>query len=98
MATATEPDSAAQTAESAPADADEASLTAVLLDPDTIARDECNAREHDTEPDADLINSVKAVGVQDPVSVRPARTARTRATSTRRSARTRTAATPPSTT
>lgn len=71
MATATTPDSADQSTESAPVDADKASLTAVLLDPDTIARDECNAREHDTEPDADLINSVKAVGVQDPVSVRP---------------------------
>jgi ParB/RepB/Spo0J family partition protein len=66
MATATTAD---QTA--GPVDADEASLTAVLLDPDTIVRDECNAREHDTEPDTDLINSVKAVGVQDPVSVRP---------------------------
>ncbi|WP_406469826.1 ParB/RepB/Spo0J family partition protein [Streptomyces sp. NBC_01615] len=68
MATATTAD---QTAESVPADTDEENLTAVLLDPDTIARDEFNAREHDTEPDADLINSVKAVGVQDPVSVRP---------------------------
>ncbi|MFF7987841.1 ParB/RepB/Spo0J family partition protein [Streptomyces sp. NPDC007901] len=70
MATATESMSD-QTAETAPADADEANLTAVLLDPDTIVRDDCNAREHDTEPDNDLINSVKAVGVQDPVSVRP---------------------------
>ncbi|MFC8520487.1 ParB/RepB/Spo0J family partition protein [Streptomyces sp. NPDC057257] len=71
MATATESTTADQTAESVPVDADEASLTAVLLDPDTIARDDCNAREHDREPDDDLINSVKAVGVQDPVSVRP---------------------------
>ena len=31
----------------------------------------CNAREHDTEPDADLINSAKVVVIQDPVSVRP---------------------------
>ncbi|WP_326757328.1 ParB/RepB/Spo0J family partition protein [Streptomyces phaeochromogenes] len=68
MATATTAD---QTAEPVPADTDEENLTAVLLDPDTIERDEFNAREHDTEPDADLVNSVKAVGVQDPVSVRP---------------------------
>ncbi|MET7685162.1 ParB/RepB/Spo0J family partition protein [Streptomyces sp. NPDC005423] len=60
-----------QTAESVPVDTDEENLTAVLLDPEAIVRDEFNAREHDTEPDADLINSVKAVGVQDPVSVRP---------------------------
>ncbi|MGI5414157.1 ParB/RepB/Spo0J family partition protein [Streptomyces chartreusis] len=60
-----------QASDTAPVDTDEADLTAVLLDPDTIVRDECNAREHDTEPDEDLISSVKAVGVQDPVSVRP---------------------------
>ncbi|MEU6653394.1 ParB N-terminal domain-containing protein [Streptomyces sp. NPDC046900] len=70
MATATTP-LADQTAEAAPADTAETDLIAVLLDPDTIVRDDCNAREHDTEPDDDLINSVKAVGVQDPVSVRP---------------------------
>ncbi|MEU0914970.1 ParB/RepB/Spo0J family partition protein [Streptomyces althioticus] len=70
MATVTESPTA-ETAETAPVDADETSLTAVLLDPDAITRDECNARETDTEPDTDLINSVKAVGVQDPVSVRP---------------------------
>lgn len=70
MATATE-SAADQGAEHAPVDSDEAGLTAVLLDPDTIVRDECNAREHDTEPDEDLINSVKAVEVQDPISVRP---------------------------
>ncbi|WP_043687459.1 ParB/RepB/Spo0J family partition protein [Streptomyces xylophagus] len=70
MATATK-STADQSAEHTPVDADEAGLTAVLLDPDTIVRDECNAREHDTEPDDDLINSVKAVDVQDPVSVRP---------------------------
>jgi ParB-like chromosome segregation protein Spo0J len=71
MATAAEPTTADHTTRTVDADADEAGLTAVLLDPDTIVRDECNAREHDTQPDADLINSVKAVGVQDPVSVRP---------------------------
>lgn len=70
MATATE-STADQSAEHAPVDAAEESLTAVLLDPDTIVRDACNAREHDTEPDEDLINSVKAVEVQDPISVRP---------------------------
>ncbi|MFD7283468.1 ParB/RepB/Spo0J family partition protein [Streptomyces sp. NPDC059862] len=70
MATATTP-SPDQTAEPVPVDTGESHLTAVLLDPDTIVRDDCNAREHDTEPDADLVNSVKAVGVQDPVSVRP---------------------------
>lgn len=70
MATVTE-SATAESAETALADTDEANLTAVLLDPNAITRDECNAREHDTEPDTDLINSVKAVGVQDPVSVRP---------------------------
>lgn len=70
MATATT-SATAQTADAVPADTDETDLTAVLLDPDTIVRDDCNAREHDREPDDDLINSVKAVGVQDPVSVRP---------------------------
>ncbi|MFI7406918.1 ParB/RepB/Spo0J family partition protein [Streptomyces sp. NPDC049541] len=70
MATATT-SATAQRADAVPADTDEADLTAVLLDPDTIVRDDCNAREHDREPDDDLINSVKAVGVQDPVSVRP---------------------------
>ncbi|MGW4979224.1 hypothetical protein [Streptomyces mirabilis] len=58
MATTTTAD---QTAESV--DTVKASLTTVLLDPATIVRDECNAREHDTEPDADLINSAKAVGI-----------------------------------
>jgi ParB/RepB/Spo0J family partition protein len=70
MATAIAPVTA-RTAESALVDADEGNPIAVLLDPDSIVRDDCNAREHDTEPDDDLINSVKAVGVQDPVSVRP---------------------------
>ena len=70
MATAAE-STADQSTEHAPVTADEESLTAVLLDPDTIVRDGCNAREHDTEPDEDLINSVKAVEVQDPISVQP---------------------------
>ncbi|MGW1107929.1 ParB/RepB/Spo0J family partition protein [Streptomyces sp. NPDC002540] len=71
MATATTSPTADQKAGPAPAESDDANLTAILLDPDTIVRDDCNAREHDTEPDDDLTNSVKAVGVQDPVSVRP---------------------------
>ncbi|MFJ1839963.1 ParB/RepB/Spo0J family partition protein [Streptomyces sp. NPDC088175] len=70
MATATAPVTD-RAAESAFVGTDDETSTAVLLDPESIVRDDCNAREHDTEPDVDLINSVKAVGVQDPVSVRP---------------------------
>ncbi|WP_371647783.1 MULTISPECIES: ParB/RepB/Spo0J family partition protein [unclassified Streptomyces] len=43
----------------------------VLLDPALLVRDECNARETDTEPDDKLIASVKELGVEEPVSVRP---------------------------
>ncbi|MEV0254791.1 ParB N-terminal domain-containing protein [Streptomyces sp. NPDC050732] len=43
----------------------------VYLDPALILRDEQNAREHDTEPDQELIASVKEIGVQDAISVRP---------------------------
>ncbi|MFI9825262.1 ParB/RepB/Spo0J family partition protein [Streptomyces sp. NPDC052013] len=43
----------------------------VLLDPALVVRDECNAREEDIEPDEDLINSVKEIGVEEPISVRP---------------------------
>ncbi|WP_031487296.1 ParB/RepB/Spo0J family partition protein [Streptomyces bicolor] len=43
----------------------------VYLDPALVVRDECNAREEDTEPDEDLINSVKAIGVEETISVRP---------------------------
>ncbi|MET7693848.1 ParB N-terminal domain-containing protein [Streptomyces sp. NPDC005483] len=43
----------------------------VLLDPALVVRDECNAREEDTEPDEDLINSVKEIGVEETISVRP---------------------------
>jgi ParB-like chromosome segregation protein Spo0J len=43
----------------------------VLLDPALVVRDECNAREEDTEPDEDLINSVKEIGVEESISVRP---------------------------
>ncbi|MFG2463269.1 hypothetical protein ACGFWE_40320 [Streptomyces sp. NPDC048523] len=43
----------------------------VLLDPALVVRDECNAREEDTEPDEDLINSVREIGVEETISVRP---------------------------
>ncbi|MFJ4790995.1 ParB/RepB/Spo0J family partition protein [Streptomyces sp. NPDC088794] len=43
----------------------------VLLDPALVVRDACNAREEDTEPDEDLINSVKEIGVEETISVRP---------------------------
>ncbi|MFE5847206.1 ParB/RepB/Spo0J family partition protein [Streptomyces niveus] len=43
----------------------------VRLDPALLVRDECNAREEDTEPDAKLITSVKTIGIQDAISVRP---------------------------
>ncbi|MFI6056521.1 ParB/RepB/Spo0J family partition protein, partial [Streptomyces violascens] len=36
-----------------------------------IVRDAHNARETDTAPDDTLIDSVKAIGIQDPISVRP---------------------------
>lgn len=70
MATATT-STTEQRADAVPVDTAEAELTAVLLDPEAVVRDESNAREHDREPDSDLISSVKAVGVQDPISVRP---------------------------
>ncbi|WP_409240501.1 ParB/RepB/Spo0J family partition protein [Streptomyces sp. PA5.6] len=43
----------------------------VLLDPSQVERDEQNARETDTEPDAELIASVKEIGVEEAISVRP---------------------------
>ncbi|MFJ8158521.1 ParB/RepB/Spo0J family partition protein [Streptomyces sp. NPDC094468] len=52
-------------------DADAAVLQTVLLDPALIIRDEFNAREHETEPDSKLIASVKELGVEEPISVRP---------------------------
>ncbi|WP_329529307.1 ParB/RepB/Spo0J family partition protein [Streptomyces sp. NBC_01462] len=42
-----------------------------LLDASRLVRDEHNAREHDTEPDQKLITSVKELGVEEPISVRP---------------------------
>ncbi|OIJ93224.1 hypothetical protein BIV25_25930 [Streptomyces sp. MUSC 14] len=50
---------------------EEAGQQIVQLDPALLVRDKCNAREHDTEPDEDLINSVKEIGVEDAISVRP---------------------------
>ncbi|MFJ5779319.1 hypothetical protein [Streptomyces sp. NPDC093094] len=61
--THSEPAETAQAAEALP--------QAVLLDPALLVRDECNAREHGTEPDAKLIASVKELGVEEPISVRP---------------------------
>ncbi|MFD0067411.1 ParB/RepB/Spo0J family partition protein [Streptomyces sp. NPDC056690] len=43
----------------------------VLLDPALVVRDECNAREEDTEPDEELLASVKEIGVEETISVRP---------------------------
>ncbi|MER7982457.1 ParB/RepB/Spo0J family partition protein [Streptomyces sp. NPDC095817] len=42
-----------------------------LLDPSRLVRDEHNARETDTAPDEKLITSVKELGVEEPISVRP---------------------------
>ncbi|MFE2583310.1 ParB/RepB/Spo0J family partition protein [Streptomyces sp. NPDC059378] len=49
----------------------EGSAQIVLLDPALLVRDACNAREHDTEPDEKLITSVREIGVEEPISVRP---------------------------
>ncbi|MFF8848137.1 ParB/RepB/Spo0J family partition protein [Streptomyces sp. NPDC015127] len=43
----------------------------VQLDPALLVQDPFNAREHDTEPDEKLIASVKELGVEEPISVRP---------------------------
>ncbi|MFD6285395.1 ParB/RepB/Spo0J family partition protein [Streptomyces sp. NPDC060205] len=43
----------------------------VLLDPAQVVRDEQNARETGTEPDEELIASVKEIGVEETISVRP---------------------------
>ncbi|MFE8018258.1 ParB/RepB/Spo0J family partition protein [Streptomyces antibioticus] len=43
----------------------------VLLDPAQVVRDEQNARETDTEPDEELIASVREIGVEETISVRP---------------------------
>ncbi|MEU9370424.1 ParB N-terminal domain-containing protein [Streptomyces avermitilis] len=54
-----------------PAEFEEADQQIVHLDPALLVRDECNAREHDTEPDDKLIASVKELGVEEAISVRP---------------------------
>ncbi|MCT9093454.1 ParB N-terminal domain-containing protein [Streptomyces sp. ASQP_92] len=68
MATATKPPTSAQHTEVTP---DLCEMVVVHLDADRIVRDSCNARETDTAPDDTLIDSVKAVGIQDAISVRP---------------------------
>ncbi|MES5824978.1 ParB N-terminal domain-containing protein [Streptomyces sp. RG80] len=50
---------------------EEAAPQIVLLDPAQVVRDEQNARETDTEPDEELIASVKEIGVEETISVRP---------------------------
>ncbi|WP_326693376.1 MULTISPECIES: ParB N-terminal domain-containing protein [unclassified Streptomyces] len=54
--------------ESAPAQ-DERQI--LYVDPGVVERDDHNARETDTEPDAELLASVKEIGVEEAVSVRP---------------------------
>lgn len=43
----------------------------VSLDPALLVRDTCNARKTNPEPSAEQIASIKALGVQDAISVRP---------------------------
>lgn len=50
---------------------EEAAPQIVLLDPAQVVRDEHNARESDTGPDEELIASVKEIGVEETISVRP---------------------------
>ncbi|MGW0778451.1 ParB/RepB/Spo0J family partition protein [Streptomyces sp. NPDC002835] len=50
---------------------DEDQFEVVRLDPADLERDPCNARTEGTAPDDRLINSVKALGVEDAISVRP---------------------------
>ena len=54
-----------------PAAADEPQDLIVRLDAALIDRDAYNARTTDTKPDDDLLASVKELGVQDAISVRP---------------------------
>ncbi|MFI2415191.1 ParB/RepB/Spo0J family partition protein [Streptomyces sp. NPDC018947] len=65
MATAVSPQT------DAPGAHEDATPQIVQLDPQLLVRDTCNAREHDTEPDEKLIASVKELGVEEPISVRP---------------------------
>ncbi|MFE9559090.1 ParB/RepB/Spo0J family partition protein [Streptomyces sp. NPDC006692] len=68
MGTATKPRATVRSTEQAP---ELYEMLVVHLDADSIVRDGCNARETDAAPDDTLINSVKTVGIQDPISVRP---------------------------
>lgn len=70
VATKPRPTTAEPAAKAAPAAPDDTYLV-VHLDTSVIVRDACNARTEDTEPDDELISSVKSIGVQDPISVRP---------------------------
>ncbi|MFI6056386.1 hypothetical protein ACIBCO_40820, partial [Streptomyces violascens] len=63
MATAAKPRATATSTDQTP-EPDE--LLVVHLDADRIVRDAHNARETDTAPDDTLIDSVKAIGIQDP--------------------------------
>ncbi|MFI8221299.1 ParB/RepB/Spo0J family partition protein [Streptomyces sp. NPDC085932] len=62
---------AVSTPTESPAPPEENTTQVVWLDAALLVRDECNAREHDTEPDEKLIASVKEIGVEEPISVRP---------------------------
>ncbi|EFE72401.1 predicted protein [Streptomyces viridosporus ATCC 14672] len=62
---------AVSTPTSTPAAPEKDTTQVVVLDAALLVRDECNAREHDTEPDEKLITSVKEIGVEEPISVRP---------------------------
>lgn len=70
--TATPADDVTENADAAttPAEAFGTTWTLQDIDPSQLVRDEANARP-DTPPDADLIASVKAIGVQEVVGVRP---------------------------
>ncbi|MEJ8654956.1 ParB/RepB/Spo0J family partition protein [Streptomyces sp. MS1.AVA.4] len=62
---------AVSTQNNTPAAHEEAVPQIVHLDPALLVRDDCNAREQDTEPDEKLITSVKEIGVEETISVRP---------------------------
>ncbi|MEV8063923.1 ParB/RepB/Spo0J family partition protein [Streptomyces antimycoticus] len=64
--------SPATTSEVAPPVTEDQEQLIVRLDPSAIVRDDHNARTTDTEPDDKLIASVKELGIQDAISVRPA--------------------------
>ncbi|MFI6340750.1 ParB/RepB/Spo0J family partition protein [Streptomyces sp. NPDC050535] len=62
---------AVSTSTTTPAEHEGAVEQITHLDPAQLVRDACNAREHDTEPDDKLITSVRELGVEEPISVRP---------------------------